>query len=159
MNNVSAAFAEAGLTIPLNRRVWQWLKDNGPHTNNQVAAVFNQARANTSSCLSTMAMRGMVSETKEKSVGSQRMVSRYAAVGKVFQLRELTPEGLQRKRKLVTTKATSSLLIQPVIQPDQVTQIEKPSEPWSPEKFVEDNHLTLSQAKSLRLYLNEFFLG
>lgn len=81
---MSKAIKDAGIAIPMNKRIWQWLKDQGPHTGAEVATGINITSSASSSMLSQMAVRKMVSTTKKHSERLGRSVTYYAAIGKQF---------------------------------------------------------------------------
>ena len=104
MTTLPKALKEAGISIPVNRRIWQWLKDQGPHTSSEVAASLNITAASASSMLSQMADRKMVSEDKKQSKHVGRPVTYYGAIGKTFVLLPLPKKQTDKKNELVVTE-------------------------------------------------------
>ena len=101
MTTLPKALKEAGIAIPVNRRIWQWLKDQGPHTSTEVAAALNITNASASSILSQLANRKMVTEDKRVSRLARRPVTYYGAIGKTFVLLPIIKVKTQVKKEVV----------------------------------------------------------
>ncbi len=101
MTTLPKAIKEAGISIPVNRRIWQWLKDQGPHTGSEIAKGLNISTASASSMLSQMADRKMVSEDKKVSQHLGRAVTYYGAIGKTFVLLPLPKKQAEKKKEMV----------------------------------------------------------
>ena len=65
MNQITEAMKKAGIGVPLNKRIWLWLKDHPDKTSKEIAAALNVSRNNVSPTLSDMDKRGMVSYKKQ----------------------------------------------------------------------------------------------
>ena len=86
MNSMSIAIKEASIAIPANKRIWMWLKDQGPHTAVEVCKALGITEASSSANLSGMQQRRMVDGVKKFQEHSKRGVTYYSAVGREFQL-------------------------------------------------------------------------
>ena len=92
---------KAGVEIkPLTFRVWQWLKDNGPHNCNQVSDALGEKRNNTSSTLGQLVDRGMViaKRSADKLDKHPKYVYTTAPKMKSFELWPVTKEAKERLR-------------------------------------------------------------
>lgn len=120
VSSVKLALQEAGVrTVPQNRRVWQWLKDNGKHTALSVSKALNEPNNNVSSVLGQMRDRGMVISTMEMDQSRGGMRAFFVANPKMkqFELRPLTEEAKKRtKRGYAQEPETKSAESGPFIQ-------------------------------------------
>lgn len=101
MTTLPKALKEAGVSIPVNRRIWQWLKDQGSHTSSEITKGLNITASSTSSILSQMVERKMVSADKKHSEHSGRSVTYYTAIGKSFVLLPSPKKQPERKNEVV----------------------------------------------------------
>ena len=76
MSTISKALKDAGIAPPVNKRIWQWLKDQGPHTGAEVAVGLNVKGSVSSSMLSQMAERKMVNVEKKDACSKVLLVSK-----------------------------------------------------------------------------------
>lgn len=81
---MSKAIKDAGIAPPVNKRIWQWLKDNGSHTGLEIATALNIPSSASSSMLSQMLVRKMVAGVKKRSEHLKRDVTYYSAIGRSF---------------------------------------------------------------------------
>jgi hypothetical protein len=84
--SMSRALRKAGGGVPVNRRIWEWLKDKGPHTGSEVSVALNIPLAASSSIISQMKARSMVRVETKHSEHLGRNVGYYAAVGRSFEI-------------------------------------------------------------------------
>lgn len=85
MTTIGKAIKDAGIAIPTNKRIWQWLKDQGkPRTSAEIGHALNLKASISSSILSQMQVRRMVAGDKQFSNHVGRSVTYYTAIGKSF---------------------------------------------------------------------------
>ncbi len=153
---------------PLNRRVWQWLKDNGKHTAVQVGLAMNEAPNNVSAQLTNLYDRGMVIKSKEldKSKGKNgHLVAYYMADPKLrsFELLPITKEGRERIKQRLEKKEHANDPVPPkepfvvagtahLVSPAPAVEPPKPDY----KKLVLEN-MNVIQAHELFLVLKDMF--
>lgn len=91
MNSITEAMKKAGISVPLNRRIWLWLKDHPGKTSKEIALGLNSKLGNVSPTLTNLYRRGMVTMTKEtlthrSNAKGRKVISTYRAVGDKFEL-------------------------------------------------------------------------
>ena len=149
MNTMTIALKNAGLTVPVNKRVWLWLKDHPSKTVLEIKNGLGEASDKPIyNAMHDLAARGMVSVTKVKPLRHANepgpsLVNKYTTLGSEF---ELLP-----KRKTPPTVVAKHV----ASTPTPVTQKE-------PEKVVGKfainiENMTLADARALYLQLKEFF--
>ena len=110
---IKLALAEAGVKpVPQNRRIWQWLKDNGPHTAQQIGAALGLKINNVSSQCGAMVLRAMLTGKAETNPATRMPITRYATAAKMrkFELLPVTPEAKNReKRDAAKSKMVSNV--------------------------------------------------
>lgn len=137
MNTITTALKEGGIKLPpLNKRVWLWLHDHKGKTAREIADALGVELGDVSSTLGAMAKRNMVSGTKEYKQGSNTQVTRYATIGRVFELKPMP--------KAVPT---------PDPAPEDVT----PPAPVAPASLLDT--LSVKEAHALYLELKKMFGG
>lgn len=75
---VAKALREAGVSIPLNQRVWQWVHDHKEQTSKEIGVALNEAQGNVSSVLGDMVLRKMMYVTKRQSAHKGGPVGYYS---------------------------------------------------------------------------------
>ena len=98
---MSTAIKEAGISIPANKRIWMWLKDQGPHTAMEAGKALGLSEASSSANLSGLLQRRMVEGVKKYQEHSKRGVTYYAAIGREFQLLPLPKPKSVKERPMV----------------------------------------------------------
>ena len=84
MTTMTKAISDAGIIkVTTSKKIWQWLKDNGPHTCVEVGIALD-VKPSASTLLSQMAARKMVAGVKKYSEHSRREVTYYSAIGRVY---------------------------------------------------------------------------
>ncbi len=107
MATLGKAIKDAGIAIPTNKRIWQWLKDqNKAHTSTEVAIALNLKSSISSSMLSQMQERKMVGGEKRFSQHLGRNVTYYSAIGKTFAV-------LPVPKKIASTEITEVIDVAP----------------------------------------------
>lgn len=139
MDSIKTALANAGITIPLNRRIWMWLKDHPGKTYKEVAIGVKCNANNASGQLTQMTQRAMVSVQVEPIRGSNRTVGRYSVVGTEFELLPLP------KDKPVA----------PTAQPAKATAAMPDPLAFDPERFLAK--LTLAELRAVHAFTRTLF--
>lgn len=145
------ALSAAGLAIPLNRRVWTWLKDHPEKSSRDIGVALNVTPGDTSAVLANMYHRGMVSRYERPTrnrVGSKTEYC-YSALGKTF---ELLP--LPKTPKPSTTPPMVPMITVPPATPGYTVPVEMLNAP----KINIDN-MKLSEARALYDQLKQVFGG
>lgn len=83
MNAMTKALKTAGIAIPHNQRIWQWLFDNGKHTSKEISAALSVPQNNVATLLGDMIKRKMVVKTSEFSTLKGGDTAYYAVHPKV----------------------------------------------------------------------------
>ena len=139
MNNIAIALKAAGVKLPpQGQRIWQWLKDNGPHTLRDVASETKIGEATAQAAVTNMQHRGMLKSIKRTDVRGKRLNSTYEALGRTYELLPL------KKAAAVTPQEKS-----------EVAAIAAPTPVFNPEEFL--GNLTLGQIRIVRGYLKGMF--
>ncbi len=87
MNALTQALKTAGVTLPpQNQRIWQWLKDTGPHTALDIASELKIGQPTVVATLNDMRVRKMIEKTERKDHKGKRIASTYAAIGREYEL-------------------------------------------------------------------------
>lgn len=68
MTTMSRAMKRAGAALPLNNRVWTWLKDHPGKTSKDIAKALNVAQNSVSAVLTDMVARKMIEVKKEPGI-------------------------------------------------------------------------------------------
>lgn len=152
------AMRAAGLTLPLNRRVWMWLKDHPKLAAADVAKVLTIDVAAATGALDDLRSRDMVMRDTEmrrfKAGGKakhvttiERPVYVYTINPKMKGVWELWPKLAKKDkdRKPVADAPAPAALVKPAA----------PAPAWTPETAVEK--LTLTQCRELFNYLHKVF--
>lgn len=111
MNQMTTALREAGISMPVNQRIWQWLADHGEHSGRTIALALNAPVNNVSSLLKDLAERRMVTVRTDMDRSTNRLVMRYTAVP--MEHYELLPKQKRDKQHTATptpAKATAETL-------------------------------------------------
>ena len=143
---LQTALAEAGVTIPLNKRVWTWLKDHPSKGSKETAKALNVAPSDVSATLSNMYQRGMVARaqrTNNNTVGPHTEYE-YTALGRTFQLLP-RPAGKHQPRPQVT----------PI--PALAPVVTVASEPPKPTMLVNIDNMKVGEARALYTHLKAIF--
>lgn len=148
MNTMTAAIKSAGLAVPINKRVWLWLKDHPNKTAGEIACALGIAReANVPGTLNDLASRGMVVSTI---VPRAHNVRRGPALVKAYSTRGAEFELLPRRKKTPTAPAkhfADTPVPKPAPEPEKVVG-----------KFaINVENMTLRDAKALYMQLKEIF--
>jgi transcription initiation factor IIE alpha subunit len=106
---MARALRKAGGGVPVNRRIWDWLKEKGPHTGSEVSSALNIPLAASSSIISQMKARGMVRVETKHSEHLGRNVGYYAASGRVFEILPLQKNKERDKVEAVENLASNSI--------------------------------------------------
>jgi DNA-binding MarR family transcriptional regulator len=94
MNALTQALKTAGVKLPFqNQRIWQWLKDTGPHTALDIASELKIGQPTVVATLNDMRVRKMIEKTERKDHKGKRIASTYAAIGREY---ELLPKKVKR---------------------------------------------------------------
>jgi DNA-binding Lrp family transcriptional regulator len=87
MNDMAKALVAAGVKLPSqNQRIWQWLKDNGPHTVKDVASELKIGEATVQAVITVMVQRKMLVKIERVNHLNVRLRNNYEAQGKTFVL-------------------------------------------------------------------------
>ena len=82
MNNLAIALKDAGVKLPpMNRRIWQWLKDNGAHTLRDICAELGVAKVAAQAVVSVMLREGTLERQERHDSKGKRSNNAYAALG------------------------------------------------------------------------------
>lgn len=106
---MARALKKAGGGIPVNRRIWDWLKEKGPHTVSEVSSALNIPLTASSSIISQMKARGMVRVETKHSEHLGRNVGYYAASGRVFEILPLQKNKDRDKAEAIENLAANSI--------------------------------------------------
>lgn len=60
MNIIKTALKEAGIKVPIKRRIWNWLRDHPNKTAREISTALNEKITHVRTELRDMTMRGMV---------------------------------------------------------------------------------------------------
>lgn len=101
MTTLPKALKDSGLVPPVIQRVWQWLKDNGPHDVNAVSAAIRVPHNSVSSTLGILCHRNMVTRKKEMdpSRGQDRFVYTVPGRLKNYELLPMSEESKNRPKR------------------------------------------------------------
>jgi len=132
MTDMQTALKAAGLKkTPLNRRVWQMLKDSkNAHTCGELTHILHESSNLVSQSLLDLYKRRMVTREKRFNKHSRAAVYEYTANGSVYEL-------LSKKNP-----ESSSLQSEPIVLPAN---------------RIDVNTLTLQEARALYKQLKEYF--
>ena len=156
MNSITTALRNAGIHVPMTKRVWQWLHDHKlPATSTDVASELHIDKTNAAGVLYELYTRDMITRAVMPTPGARGRTYTYTAKGRTYEL-------LPKRKVAVLTDATrfvariggggDSGMVQPIPVPP-------PPPPVAPifdaKKFTDS--LCVSDAKKLYEYLRVFF--
>lgn len=163
---MTTALQEAGITLPVNRRIWMWLKDHPRLAAGDLAKTLGIDNQKASAGLDDLYRRSMVVRDSEmrrfkaggkaKGLGTiERPVYVYTVNPKMRGTWEMWPmpkkdaPSVKTKaaRFVATLGVSQAALVKPAVAP--------PTLPWTPEVAVEK--LTLTQCRELFNYLHKVF--
>lgn len=151
MTTMLLALKNAQLAVPLNKRIWLWLKDHPDKTCPELEKALGESRSgHVSNALHDLICRGMISKrgVAPRSHPTRRrgrqLINAYSALGAEF---DLLPKRRTDLPEVIAKHAAST----PV-----------PHAPPAPEKpvgkfAIDIENMTLSEAHALYLKLQEFF--
>ena len=85
MNNLAIALKDAGVKLPpMNRRIWQWLRDNGAHTLRDVCAELSVTPAAAQATVSVMLREGTLERQARHDAKGKRSNNAYVALGSSY---------------------------------------------------------------------------
>lgn len=146
MTNMEHALAVAGVKLPpQNQRIWQWLKDNGPHTVKDVASELKIGEATVHAAITVMVKRKMMVKIERVNHLNVRLRNTYEAQGKTF---VLLPPPVKRGDAGRAAAAAKRVAIPPEV-------VDTPVSFFKPEVLLES--LTLAQARQVYTYLGRLF--
>lgn len=151
------ALNEAGITVPLNKRVWLWLKDHPKKGSGDIANALNAPDGAVATQVKDMTERRMLTRTEEPRRlrgggrgGGTRFVERYVGIYEVNPMMRGEFELLPKPKKTpASEKATRD------IPAGVVDKIPKATPTWTPETAV--TGLSLTQCRELFNYLHKIF--
>lgn len=113
MTTMTDALKKVGVTVPHNKRVWNWLKDHPGKTVKEISAALNIPTAVLYTVVGDMVNRKMLEVGKEhliRKIGAfgPHKINTYRVVGKEFELLPVP------KRKRVETVTPPPVKIEPV---------------------------------------------
>ena len=154
--DMKTAIQKAGITLPMNQRIWMWLKDNPKKTNAQIAAALKEKDNNVATLCKDLLDRGMVTREFESRSGKAgkgwtvRDVALYT-VNPKMQTYELWPK--KTAPKAPQKEAPKAALPLPVtmLEPGEF----RAPPPWTPE--VHCTGLSLGHCRQLYDYLQTIF--
>ena len=159
--DMKTAIQKAGITLPVNRRIWMWLKDHPKSTGAQIAAVLKVPDNNVATLCKDMLDRGMVLREFEQRRGKVGMgwalrdVALYTVNPKMEQYelwsKPAKPLPLPKAPQKDMPKVAPTPVPAVMLEPGEF----RVAPPWSAENFVQT--ITLRQARDLHNYLNEIF--
>lgn len=161
MTDMKTAIQKAGITLPVNQRIWMWLKDHPKSTNAQIASVLDVADNNVATLCKDLLDRGMVTREFEQRRGkagrgwTMRDVALYS-VNPKMQTYELWPKKAKEKPKAPplqkeAPKATPTPAPAVMLEPGEF----RAAPAWSAEHHC--TGLSLGHCRELYDYLNEIF--
>jgi len=143
---MTIAMKNAGLSVPLNKRIWLWLKDHPGKAATELEVALGERRSGyVSSALNDLFQRGMVTCVKTRgsayrhSNKGRTFVNLYTAVGTEY---ELLP-----KRKTPPAAPAKHFADTPVPAPEKVVG----------KSEINIENMTLTDARALYMRLKEFF--
>lgn len=150
MNDMAQALKTAGVKIPpQNQRIWQWLKDNGPHSVRDLSVELSIGEATVQAAVSIMLRRKMLERIARHDHKMIRLNNHYGALGRVF---ELLPEPiLKRPRPPMMSMPKVEVAAEPVSLATLIQDVVK----FNPYEFVET--LSIKDARELYAYLGKMF--
>ena len=144
MNAMTEALVVAGVKLPVvKKRIWQWLKDNGPHSTLDLASALNVSQTNISAEITVMVRRKMLRKIERKNHELKALPNHYEALGRVY---ELLPEPKDKGKAKVRVSDTP---------PSEVVGIVHDVPKFSPEKLLQD--CTLAELREVQKFLGRLF--
>ena len=146
---LNKALKESGLAIATNKRIWNWLKERGEHTGAEIAAGLKIPLSASSSVISTMVNRKMLTVEKKFSKYAGRPIGYYSTCGREFMILPLTPKA--------SAPAVSEIVVAPPLATKIVEQIVSvtPAATQSIDDIL--NSLSIVQAQKLYQQLDAIF--
>lgn len=115
---LSEAIKKAGIAIPLNRRVWTWVKDHPGKTSREIAQGINVQVSRVQSSLLDLCNRGMMTSREvyqdHYSGMGRKTQNEYTAVGNVYELMPVRKMPKKQSSSVTVVKSDPVAPVQPL---------------------------------------------
>lgn len=145
MTNMEQALVAAGVKVPSQKqRIWQWLKDNGPHGVRDLSVELKIGEPTTQAAVTDLVQRKMLEKHERVDHKGVRLNNHYGARGRTFELLPLPPKRGAAGRAAADAKKA---------MPPEV--VDTPVAVFSPEKLLQD--CTLAELREVQKFLSRIF--